>query len=56
MKIEGCTAIVTGANRGIGEGFVDELLAAGARRVYVAARSLADAEAAAARGPRASGR
>lgn len=52
MKIEGCTAIVTGGNRGIGEGFVDELLAAGARRVYVAARSLEDAEAAAARDPR----
>ena len=52
MKIEGCTAIVTGGNRGIGEGFVDELLAQGARRVYVAARSLADAETAAARDPR----
>lgn len=52
MKIEGCTAIVTGGNRGIGEGFVDELLAAGAARVYVAARALADAEAAAARDPR----
>lgn len=55
MKIEGCTAIVTGGNRGIGEGFVDELLAAGARRIYVAARSLADAEAAAARDPRLTG-
>lgn len=55
MKIEGCTAIVTGGNRGIGEGFVDELLAAGAARVYVAARSLADAEAAAARDPRLTG-
>ncbi len=52
MKIENCTAIVTGGNRGIGEGFVDELLAQGAKRVYVAARSLADAEAAAARDER----
>lgn len=52
MKIEGCTALVTGANRGIGEGFVRELLAADARRVYVAARSLADAEQAAAGDPR----
>jgi NAD(P)-dependent dehydrogenase (short-subunit alcohol dehydrogenase family) len=52
MKIEGCTALVTGGNRGIGEGFVDELLAAGAARVYVAARRLADATAAAARDPR----
>ena len=47
MKIEDCTALVTGGNRGIGEGFVQELLAAGASRVYVAARTLADAEAAA---------
>ncbi|HEX8412580.1 MAG TPA: SDR family oxidoreductase [Sphingomicrobium sp.] len=47
MKIEGCTAIVTGGNRGIGEGFVQELLDAGAKRVYVAARKLADAKEAA---------
>ena len=52
MKLEGCTAIITGGNRGIGEGFVDELLAQGARRVYVAARSWHDAETAAARDPR----
>lgn len=43
MKIEGCTALVTGANRGIGKGFVEELLDHGARRVYVAARKLEDA-------------
>ena len=48
MKIEGCVALVTGANRGIGEGFVQELLEAGAAKVYVAARSREDAEAAAA--------
>ncbi|WP_017670035.1 SDR family oxidoreductase [Blastomonas sp. AAP53] len=48
MKIDGCTAIVTGSNRGIGFGFVEELLAQGAARVYLAARKLADAEAAAA--------
>ena len=38
MKIEGCTAIVTGANRGIGFGFVEELLDQGAARVYLGAR------------------
>lgn len=52
MKIEGCVAIVTGGNRGIGEGFVQELLEQGARRVYVAARKSSDAEAAAAVDPR----
>ncbi|MAC39044.1 MAG: short-chain dehydrogenase [Oceanicaulis sp.] len=44
MKIEGCTAIVTGGNRGIGLGFVEELLDHGAARVYVGARKRADAE------------
>lgn len=52
MKIEGCTALVTGGNRGIGQGFVEELLEAGARKVYVAARTLADAQAAAVADPR----
>jgi NAD(P)-dependent dehydrogenase (short-subunit alcohol dehydrogenase family) len=47
MNIEGCTAIVTGANRGIGFGFVEELLAQGAARVYLASRQLTDAEEAA---------
>ncbi len=42
MKIEGCVALVTGANRGIGLGFVEELLARGAAKVYVAARSVQD--------------
>ncbi len=51
MKIEGCVAIVTGGNRGIGEGFVDELIAQGAHRIYIGARQLADAHAAAARNP-----
>ncbi|HEU4324311.1 MAG TPA: SDR family oxidoreductase [Roseiflexaceae bacterium] len=37
--IEGAVALVTGANRGIGAAFVEGLLAAGARRVYAAARS-----------------
>ena len=51
MEIRGCTALVTGANRGIGLGFVQELLARGAARIYVASRTLADAEAVCAEAP-----
>jgi NAD(P)-dependent dehydrogenase (short-subunit alcohol dehydrogenase family) len=39
MKIRDSVAFVTGANRGIGLVFAQELLAAGARRVYAAARN-----------------
>jgi len=39
MNIEGTVALVTGANRGIGEAFVDALLARGALKVYAAARN-----------------
>ncbi|MCS5723533.1 SDR family oxidoreductase [Herbiconiux sp. CPCC 203407] len=38
MNIRGSVALVTGANRGIGRGFVDELLARGAAKVYAAVR------------------
>ncbi|TKI06359.1 SDR family oxidoreductase [Martelella alba] len=38
MKIEGCVALVTGANRGLGKAFARALLSAGAARVYAAAR------------------
>jgi NAD(P)-dependent dehydrogenase (short-subunit alcohol dehydrogenase family) len=38
MNINGSVALVTGANRGIGRAFVDELLKRGAKKVYVAAR------------------
>ncbi|CAN7200463.1 MULTISPECIES: SDR family oxidoreductase [unclassified Variovorax] len=38
MKIENAVALVTGANRGIGLAFAHELLARGARKVYVGAR------------------
>ncbi len=40
MDITNSVAIVTGGNRGIGESFVRELIAAGARRVYVGTRDL----------------
>ncbi|WP_291045097.1 SDR family oxidoreductase [Herbiconiux sp.] len=38
MNIRGSVALVTGANRGIGRAFVDELLARGAAKVYAAVR------------------
>jgi NAD(P)-dependent dehydrogenase (short-subunit alcohol dehydrogenase family) len=38
MQAGDSVALVTGANRGIGRGFVEELLARGARRVYATAR------------------
>lgn len=41
MHIEGSVALVTGANRGLGQAFASALLAAGAARVYAAARDVA---------------
>jgi NAD(P)-dependent dehydrogenase (short-subunit alcohol dehydrogenase family) len=38
MKITGCVALVTGANRGLGKALVSALVEAGAARVYAAAR------------------
>src|ERR1041384_7764545 len=38
--LSGRTALVTGANRGIGEALVDALVAAGVKKVYAAARHL----------------
>ena len=40
MKIQDSIALVTGANRGLGREFVQALLAAGAKKVYAAARDL----------------
>lgn len=39
MKINGCVALVTGANRGLGRALVRALRDAGAHKVYAAARS-----------------
>ena len=43
MRIAGAAALVTGGNRGIGEAFVRAFLAAGAARVYVGTRDVANA-------------
>ncbi len=44
MKIDNAVALVTGANRGLGLAFVDALLAAGAAKVYAAARDASGLE------------
>src|SRR4051812_36050110 len=44
MHISGTTALVTGANRGLGRALVDALLSRGAGRVYAAARDVASIE------------
>jgi NAD(P)-dependent dehydrogenase (short-subunit alcohol dehydrogenase family) len=41
MQINGLSAVVTGANGGLGKCLVDQLLARGARRVYAAGRERA---------------
>ena len=42
MKISGSTALVTGANRGLGKALVEALRIAGAKKIYAAARNPAD--------------
>jgi NAD(P)-dependent dehydrogenase (short-subunit alcohol dehydrogenase family) len=44
MDIKGSLALVTGANRGLGKSFVEALLAQGAAKVYVATRTLPQAD------------
>ena len=44
MQVKNSVAIVSGGNRGIGEAFVRELLAAGASKVYVGTRQLESAD------------
>lgn len=44
MDITGATVLVTGANRGIGAAFVEELKRRGAARIYAAARSAGSVE------------
>lgn len=44
MRIEGSTALVTGANRGVGRSFVLGLLEAGASKVHAAARDTSKLE------------
>jgi NAD(P)-dependent dehydrogenase (short-subunit alcohol dehydrogenase family) len=52
MKLTGSTALVTGANRGLGARIVTELLAAGAAKVYATARNPASIAAGVAADPR----
>ncbi|MFC3052594.1 SDR family oxidoreductase [Kordiimonas pumila] len=52
MNIENAVALVTGGNRGIGLGFVTELLKAGAKKVYIGCRSLSEGEAIATENPK----
>lgn len=44
MKIEGSTVLITGANGGIGQAFVEELLKRGAAKIYLGARNTASLE------------
>ena len=43
-RLEGCVALVTGGNRGVGRAIVEELLARGAAKVYAGARTPEEAD------------
>ena len=45
MDVQGAVVLVTGANRGIGAAFVDQLKRRGAAKIYAAARDVATIEA-----------
>jgi len=42
MDIKNATVLITGSNRGIGRALVEGFLAAGAKRIYAAARRWAE--------------
>jgi NAD(P)-dependent dehydrogenase (short-subunit alcohol dehydrogenase family) len=44
FNVEHCTALVTGANRGIGKAIVNSLIAGGAAKVYAAVRNIESAD------------
>ncbi len=50
--VRDCVALVTGSNRGVGLGFVEALLARGARRIYATGRRMQNLEAVVALDPR----